>query len=76
MAKLKKEWFKMRRIIATHGLRRGKNQVIEGWTDFTVSQIKFAEGLPWTKVYHLPEALLFTIINSNQGKGRILKCPS
>ena len=54
----------MRRIIATKGLMRGKNQVIRVETNFTVSQVKLEEGLPWTKVCHLPAAFLFSILNS------------
>ena len=54
----------MRRIIATKGLMRGKNQVIRVETNFTVSQVKLEEGLPWTKVCHTclkPSCLLYLI---------------
>ena len=44
----------MRRIIATKGLVRGKHQVIEGGTNFTVSHSKLEEWLPWRKVYVTP----------------------
>lgn len=45
---------KVRRIIATEGLVRGKNQVREGGTNFAVSHIKLEEWLPCGKVYVTP----------------------
>ena len=52
--KVKRHSPKMRRIIATKGLVRGKHQVIEGGTNFTVSHSKLEEWLPWRKVYVTP----------------------
>lgn len=40
----------MRRIIAIKDQVRSKNVVIEGGTNFTVSQIKLKEWLPWMEV--------------------------
>ena len=54
------------RIMATKGLLRGKNQVIEGGTNLIMSQIRWEEWLPLDQgVSHLSEALSFTILNSN-----------
>lgn len=57
---------KMRRIIATEGLVRGKNQAIEEGTNFSMFQIgrwaSLEEG-----VSHLFESLLFTILKFKLG---------
>lgn len=56
----------MRRIIATEGLVRGKNQAIEEGTNFSMFQIgrwaSLEEG-----VSHLFESLLFTILKFKLG---------
>lgn len=62
--KVEKAWMKMKRIIATIGLMRTKNQMIEGRTGFIVPKIKLERGLPWTKVRHTyqkPSCLPYSI---------------
>lgn len=57
---LKWHSLKMRSILAAKGLMGGKNQVVEGGTNFTVSQIKLQEWLPWRKLCHIcPKTLVY-----------------